>query len=126
MKRHRLSLRVLAFPLLAALLAAVTPLGSALPAQAADPCGTKPDDYTGATYRVIAPEIILRITFLADGKFEYELDDGVVHQGTFTATPQALTLVSEGADRSVFRGCDGTSTSPGFLAFPGGLAVRST
>ncbi|MCD9194725.1 hypothetical protein [Streptomyces albireticuli] len=125
MKRHRLGPRALALPLLAALLTALT-LGPAGAARAADPCGTKPADYVGATYRVIAPELILRITFLAGGAFEYELEDGVVHQGTYTATAQVLTLVSESStDRSVFRGCDGTSTSPGFIAFPGALVARS-
>ncbi len=126
MKRRPLGPRALAFPLLAALLAAVTPLGPAQTARAADPCGTKPDDYAGATYRVIAPELILRITFLAGGTLEYELEDGVVHQGTYTATPQALTLTSEVTDHSIFRGCDGASTKPAIIAFPGGLIARST
>lgn len=126
MKRQRLGPHALAYALLAVLLAAVAPLGPAQTARAADPCGTKPDDYPGATYRVIAPELILRITFLAGGTFEYELEDGVVRQGTYTATPQALTLVSEVTDHSIFRGCDGTSTRPGIIAFPGGLIARST
>ncbi|UQI45556.1 hypothetical protein M1P56_14955 [Streptomyces sp. HU2014] len=125
-KQHRPGARALALPLLAALLTAVTPLGPAGTARAADPCGTKPDDYIGATYRVVAPELIIRITFLAGGVFEYALEDGVVHNGTYTATAQALTLVSEGTDRSVFRGCDGTSSSPGFIAFPSALISRGT
>ncbi|MBF6047189.1 hypothetical protein GO001_18415 [Streptomyces sp. NRRL B-1677] len=126
MNRNRLGPRALAFPLLTALLMAVTPLGFTQTARAADPCGTNPADYVGVTYRVIAPAVIIRLTFLAGGKFEYELEDGVVHQGTYTATPQELTLISESTDHSDFRGCDGTSATPGFLAFPGALAVRST
>lgn len=126
MKRHHPGPRALAFPLLSALLMAVTPLGLTQTARAADPCGTKPADYVGVTYRVVAPAVIIRFTFLAGGKFEYELEDGVVHQGTYTATPQELTLVSESTDHSAFRGCDGASATPGFLAFPGALAVRST
>lgn len=126
MKRHRLRLSSVVFPLLAAVLVALTPLGPARPARAADPCGTRPDDYVGVTYRLNAPETTLRITFRAGGVFEYELGDGVIHQGTYTATPQAVSLVTEGTDRSVFRGCDGTSATPGVIVFPGGIVVQNT
>ena len=98
---------------------------AATPAHAADACGTYNSDYAGHEYSATALGDVINIAF-----DDYGILHVVVHEstgtrswdGTYSASPETLTVTAglrhtTDYDTTVFRGCDGDSSTPGILVF---------